>query len=77
MFQLKYESIIHNNASSSEKWSGLKLIRREICTDQALFTPLSQNSSKQIYGWILMRETTGDGFFSTGGSAIMDYGLVY
>ncbi len=33
----------------------------EICTDQAPFT--SQSSSKQICGWILMWETTGDAPF--------------
>ncbi len=54
-FWLKYESIIHNNASSSEKWSGLnqeRNLHRSV-----------QNGSKQIYVWILIWETTGDGLF--------------
>ncbi len=41
--------------------SVLVWIRSKICTDQAPFT--RQNSSKQICGWILMWETTGDGLF--------------
>ncbi len=44
-------------------------IRREICTNQALFT--SQNSSKQICVWILLWDTTEDGLF-TGRSVKMD-----
>ncbi len=36
-------------------------IRSKICTDQAAFT--RQNSSKQICGWILMRETTADALY--------------
>ncbi len=45
----KYESIIHNNSSSSEKvfWS-------ESGEKSAAFT--RQNSSKQIHDWIMMRD---------------------
>ncbi len=39
-------------------------------SDQAAFT--RQNSSKQICGWILMWETTGDALFHW---RVMDYGL--
>ncbi len=53
-FQLKYESYINNIAFSSERKSHLIWIRREIHTDQALFT--NQNSSKQECWWILMWE---------------------
>ncbi len=51
---------IYNNASSSEKvfWSESG---EKSASDQALFT--RQNSSKQICGWILMWETTGDALF--------------
>ncbi len=51
---------IHNNSSSSEKvfWSESG---EKSASDQALFT--RQNSSKQICGWILMWETTGDALF--------------
>ncbi len=47
------ESIIHNNTSSSEKvfWSESG---EKSASDQAPFT--SQNSSKQICGWILIGE---------------------
>ncbi len=38
---LKYESSVHNIAFASEKQSCLVWIRREICTNQAVFT--SQN----------------------------------
>ncbi len=62
-FQLKYESIIHNNASSSEKvfWSesGEKSAQIKHC----LQAKTVQNRSKQVCGWILMWETTGDGLF--------------
>ncbi len=56
----KYESIIHNNSSSSEKvfWSESG---EKSASDQAAFT--RQNSSKQICGWILMWETTADALF--------------
>ncbi len=49
--------------SKYESFSGesLVLIRREICTDQALFT--SENSSKQIHGGFWSESTTGDGLF--------------
>ncbi len=56
-------SHIHNIAFSSE--SHPVWIRREICT--------GENSSKQICCWILMCKTT----LFTGGSIIMDYGVVF
>ncbi len=51
---------VHNNASSSEKvfWSESG---EKSASDQAAFT--SQNSSKQICGWILMWKTTADALF--------------
>ncbi len=56
-FWIKYKSIIR-----FLQWKCVLIwIRREICSDQAPFK--SQNSSKQIRGWILMWETTGDGIF--------------
>ncbi len=73
LFPAKYASIIHNNAFSVAG-SHFVWIRREICTDQAQFT--SENSSKQICGWILMWETAGDGLVIMDGNIIMDYGLI-
>ncbi len=59
-FVTKYDSIINNNASSSEKvflvWAGDNLHRSTAFT--------RQNSCKQICGWILMWETTGMHFFT-------------
>ncbi len=56
-------SSLYSNASSSEKvfWSesGDKSAQIKHC----LQAKTVQNSSKQICGWILMWETTGDGLF--------------
>ncbi len=49
----------------------LAWIKREICTDQALYT--SKNSSKQIIWWNLTWRRT----FFTGGIIIMDYVHVF
>ncbi len=49
-------------------------MRREICTDQALFT--SKNSSKQMWVDFDVKGQQEMDFF-TGGSAIMDYGLIF
>ncbi len=61
IFWLKYESIIYNNSSSSEKvfWSESG---EKSASDQAAFKTV-QNSSKQICVWILMWETTADALF--------------
>ncbi len=65
--------VINNNIAFS---SHLIWIRREIWADQALFT--NQESPEQfpnIRGFWSER-TTGEGLFFTGGSIIMEYGLI-
>ncbi len=55
--------MIHNNASSSEKMFWSESGEKSAQIKQRLQDKTVQNSSKQICGWILMRETTGDGLF--------------
>ncbi len=62
-FWLKYESIIHNSASSSEKVFWSESGDKSAQIKHRLQDKTVQNSSKQICGWILMWETTGDGLF--------------
>ncbi len=74
-FQLKYKSSIHNTAFSSKKSSYLNR-EKSAQIKHRLQAKTVQNSFKQICDWILMWEATGDGLF-TGGSFIMDYGLLF
>jgi len=51
-FQPTYKSIIHNNP--------VKRVQKSAQIEQRLQAITVQNSAKQICGWILMWETTGD-----------------
>ncbi len=62
-FCLKYESIDHNNTSSIEKVVWSESGEKSAQIKHRLQSKTVQNSSKQICGWILMWETTGDGLF--------------
>ncbi len=61
-FKPKYESIIHNS-SSSEKVFRSESGEKSAQIKHRLQDKTVQNSFKQICGWILMWETTGDGLF--------------
>ncbi len=69
-FLLKYESIIHNNASSSEKvvWS-------ESGEKSAQIKHRLQSKTVYVAGFWCERQQEID--FFTGGSVIMDYGLIF
>ncbi len=72
--KLPVQYIIHNSASSSEKAISSESGEKYAQIKNLLQAKTVQNSCKQISWW--MTEQQGIELF-TGGSVIMDYGLVF